>query len=364
MNIIELYDNLKSNYKSYLQSFVTINDKRIEEEVSDAIRTEKLWPEALIQFNPIFEKGEGVKDLIAKGLPIHKDLELFFANSFYKHQQEAIELGCQDKEFIVTSGTGSGKSRTFMATIFNYILRHEDSCRNKTIAIIVYPMNALINSQWEELNRYKTVFEEKSRRACPFTFGKYTGQENDEQRTKMQQTPPNIILTNYMMLELLMTRAGSEEALRKCFLDNLHFLVFDELHTYRGMQGSDVSFLIRRIKSQASGKVLCFGTSATMVADENMSYAQQKEKVAEVASCIFGSSYTKEQIIDETLSIGLVEDEPSETELRNAVNSPVPDELDIEKVSRFPTAIWIEQNIALKWDKKEKKYFRGKARNS
>ena len=274
MNIIKLYDDLKTNYKSYLESFVTIKDKRIEEEVSDAIKTEKLWPKALIQFNPTFKKGVGVGELIAKGLPIHKDLEMFFANSFYKHQQEAIELGCQDKEFIVTSGTGSGKSRTFMATIFNYILNHEEACENKTIAIIVYPMNALINSQWEELNRYKIAFEEESGRTCPFTFGKYTGQENDEQRTKIQQTPPNIILTNYMMLELLMTRAGSEESLRKCFLNNLHFLVFDELHTYRGMQGSDVSFLIRRIKSQASGKVLCFGTSATMVADETMRYAQ------------------------------------------------------------------------------------------
>ncbi len=359
MNIIELYDSLKANYKSYLQSFVSIKDKRIEDIVSGAIKSEQLWPKALIQFNPTFAKGIGVKDLIAKGLPIHKDLGLFFSTSFYKHQQEAIELGCQDKEFIVTSGTGSGKSRTFMATIFNYILQHEESCKNKTIAIIVYPMNALINSQWEELNRYRKAFEEKSGRNCPFSFGKYTGQENDEQRSKMQQTPPNIILTNYMMLELLMTRAGNEEGLRKCFLDNLHFLVFDELHTYRGMQGSDVSFLIRRIKSQASGKVLCFGTSATMVADDTMSYSQQREKVAEVASCIFGSSYSKEQIIDETLSIGLHEEEPSEVELRNAVNSAVPQELDTELVSHYPTAVWIEQNIALKWDRRENKYFRG-----
>ena len=50
------------------------------------------------------------------------------------------------------------------------------------------------------------------------------------------------------MLELLMTRAGDEKRLRDCFLENLHYLIFDELHTYRGMQGSDVSFLIRRIR--------------------------------------------------------------------------------------------------------------------
>ena len=185
MNIIELYENLKGSYKSYLESFVAIKDERIKEKVSDSIKQEELWPKALIQFNPNFEKGIGVKELIAKGLPIHPDLEYFFDKPFYKHQQDAIELGCQDKEFIVTSGTGSGKSRTFMATIFNYVLQNEEACKDKTIAIIVYPMNALINSQAEELCRYKSTYEEKTGNKCPFTFGKYTGQENDEARTKM-----------------------------------------------------------------------------------------------------------------------------------------------------------------------------------
>ncbi len=360
MDIIELYEKLKGSYKSYLESFVAIKDNRIKEKVSESIRSEKLWPKALIQFNPNFAKGIGVKEMIAQGFSIHPDLEKFFATPFYKHQQEAIELGCQDHEFIVTSGTGSGKSRTFMATIFNYILQHEAACKNKTIAIIVYPMNALINSQAEELARYKAAFEEKAGRACPFTFGKYTGQENDEARTKMQQTPPNIILTNYMMLELLMTRDRGEEKLRKDFLENLHFLVFDELHTYRGMQGSDVSFLIRRIKSLAVGNVLCFGTSATMVADDSMTYAQQREKVAEVASCIFGSNYTKEQVIDETLAIGLNEDEPSEGELRRCIQETVPETTDIEVARNYPTAIWLEQNVALVYNRKENKYFRGK----
>ena len=314
----------------------------------------------MIQFNPNFAKGIGVKELIAKGLPIHKDLEFFFDKPFYKHQQEAIELGCQDKEFIVTSGTGSGKSRTFMATIFNHILLNEVACKDKTIAIIVYPMNALINSQAEELERYKSEFEVATGRSCPFTFGKYTGQENDETRVLMQQTPPNIILTNYMMLELLMTRAGKEEDLRKCFLENLHFLVFDELHTYRGMQGSDVSFLIRRIKALAKGQVLCFGTSATMVADDTMSYGQQREKVAEVASCIFGSAYTKEQVIDETLAIGLSDEDLSDDGLHSCINNPVPDSTDPNDAKKYPTAIWIEQSIALDYKEKEGKYFRGK----
>lgn len=225
MNIISIYNQLKSSYKNYIGSFVSIKDERIKQKVCEAIQDEKLWPKALIQFNPNFAQGIGVSQLIERGLPIHSDLEQFFKTPFYKHQQEAIELGCQNKEFIVTSGTGSGKSRTFMATIFNYVLQHQEDCIEKTIAIIVYPMNALINSQAEELGRYQQQYEETIGKKCPFTFGKYTGQEDSQARERMQQTPPNIILTNYMMLELLMTRAGDEKHLRDCFLENLHYLV-------------------------------------------------------------------------------------------------------------------------------------------
>ena len=59
MNIIELYENLKSSYKRYLESFITIKDKRIKDKVNDSIKNEELWPEALIQFNPNFAKGIG-----------------------------------------------------------------------------------------------------------------------------------------------------------------------------------------------------------------------------------------------------------------------------------------------------------------
>lgn len=360
MNIINLYERLKESYKDYIKSFVTIKDKRIEASVTSAIEDESLWPKALIQFNPNFAKGVGVNDMIEKGLPVHKDLSLFFKTSFYKHQQEAIELGCQDREFIVTSGTGSGKSRTFMATIFNHILKNQASLKDKTIAIIVYPMNALINSQEEELQRYHDEYINKTGKECPFTFGKYTGQEGEVERLRMQDNPPNIILTNYMMLELLMTRAGKEEKLRNCFLENLRFLVFDELHTYRGMQGSDVSFLVRRIKSLAKTQVLCFGTSATMVANDKLTYKEQREKVAEVASCIFGSEYSIEQIIDETLCIGLSSYTPNAELLKKCIKEGIPAEIDEATLRSYPTAVWIEQNIALQYNNEENKYFRGR----
>lgn len=79
-----------------------------------------------------------------------------------------------------------------------------------------------------------------------------------------------------------------------------------------------------------------------------------------MASCIFGSTYTKEQVIDETLAIGLSDEEPSDGELRACINAPIPTSSDIDDAKKYPTAIWIEQNIALEYKKKEGKYFRGK----
>ena len=125
-------------------------------------------------------------------------------------------------------------------------------------------MNALINSQFAEFKRYKANYENSTGRPFPITFGQYTGQEKEDARQKMRDEPPQILLTNYMMLELLLTRVR-ERSIRDGIFQNLRFLVFDELHTYRGRQGADVALLIRRIRSCCAREVVCIGTSATMV---------------------------------------------------------------------------------------------------
>ena len=91
-------------------------------------------------------------------------------------------------------------------------------------------------------------------KAFPITFGQYTGQEKEEARQKMREHPPQVLLTNYMMLELLLTRVR-ERPIRDAIYANLRFLVFDELHTYRGRQGADVAMLIRRIRARCAQKI-------------------------------------------------------------------------------------------------------------
>ena len=82
-----------------------------------------------------------------------------------------------------------------------------------------------------------------------------------------QRNPPDILLTNFMMAELLLTRQDSIDSQVIANANGLEFIVLDELHTYRGRQGADVAILVRRLRDRCTpGKdPICIGTSATMI---------------------------------------------------------------------------------------------------
>lgn len=373
MNILQFHKKLIENYRSYIQSFLNIKDPGISEFVDSKIKDKKLWPEPLVQFNPTYEKGNKIQKLTDNGL-LHSDLKKIFIDyELYKHQEEAIKLGSEGKEFIVTSGTGSGKSLTYMATIFSHILNAGKTISNQTQAIIVYPMNALINSQNEEIKKYERnylksflpkgvcydeqnkVLDEQIKELkeivgdiFPIKYGQYTGQEDEETREGMRKNPPHILLTNYMMLELIMTRGGRDVEIRNNILENIKYLVFDELHTYRGRQGSDVSVLIRRIKANAKNKITGIGTSATMISSETATISEQKQEVAKIGSLIFGTDITENQIINESLirSIGDSIQISSES-VASAVTQKIDFTWSFAEFEKHQTANWLEENIAL-----------------
>ena len=162
----------------------------------------------------------------------------------------------------------------------------------------------------------------------------------------MRQTPPKVLLTNFMMLELLLTRV-QERVIRDAIYENLRFLVFDELHTYRGRQGADVALLIRRIKAQCKQPVTCIGTSATMVSVGSL--ASQREQVAKVATTMFGRTFAPEQIINETLARSLEHAgaEPSRESLAKAILAGVDPAAEEAELKTHPVALWLENRIAL-----------------
>lgn len=162
----------------------------------------------------------------------------------------------------------------------------------------------------------------------------------------MREDPPQILLTNYMMLELLLTRI-QERRIRDAIYASARFLVFDELHTYRGRQGADIGMLIRRIRAQCTHTLTCIGTSATMVSTG--SHVSQREEVAKVATTIFGRQFLPEQVIPETLarSLTFTGALPDRASLAQAVTTAIDPHADETTLRSHPVAVWLENRIAL-----------------
>ncbi|MEI7902060.1 MAG: DEAD/DEAH box helicase, partial [bacterium] len=344
MNVFETHAKIISDYASYIQSFITITDPDIRRVVETELARGKLWPQPLLQFNPAYELAGSIEEIAKSGM-LHGDVTgIFKGYSLYRHQVEAIKLGTTGQDFIVTSGTGSGKSLTYIGSIFHRLLAVPQS--KGVTAVVVYPMNALINSQAIEFKTYQDNYEKSTGKTFPITFGQYTGQEDEDARKKLRENPPQILLTNYMMLELLLTRM-QERPIRDAIYENLAFLVFDELHTYRGRQGADVALLIRRIRAQCKQPVTCIGTSATMVSVGSLS--DQKAEVAKVATILFGRAFHPDQIVNETLTPSLDPNasQPARDTLAAAIAQGIDIGKDITVLKSHPLAVWLENRIAI-----------------
>lgn len=345
MDVLSTHAKVVEDYAKYIQSFLNIADPEIHATVEARLSEGRLWPEPLLQFNPAFESAGTVAEVAAKGI-VHQDLvSILKGYSLYRHQVDAIQLGTAGKDFIVTSGTGSGKSLTYIATIFNDLL--SKPAVGGIRAVIVYPMNALINSQFEEFKRYQENYEKATGKSFPISFGQYTGQEKEEVRERMRESPPHVLLTNYMMLELLLTRTA-ERRIRDSVYANLKYLVFDELHTYRGRQGADVAMLIRRIQAQCAKTLLCIGTSATMASGDDPE--QQKVQIAAVATVLFGRKFLVDQVVSESLARSLADGDavPPATALRAAVKAGIKSSASLEDLKANPLGKWLENRVALR----------------
>ena len=160
-------------------------------------------------------------------------------------------------------------------------------------------MNALANSQINEITKFldQSGLPEKLLPTC----ARYTGQERDDERDRIRARKPDILLTNFMMLELLMTRQGERDREIIDSAVDLDFLVLDELHTYRGRQGADVAMLVRRVRDRLcrTKSPICIGTSATMSSEEGE--GDRAAAVAPVASRLFGAQIGPDAVIDESL---------------------------------------------------------------
>ena len=373
MNVFALRNQLIADYSSYISSFIHIRNERIRAKVDQELQRGLLWPDPLIQLNPAFAPGKLIDELVEEGL-LHQECGKIFRKDkdksglgaplrLHRHQEEAIRAARLGENYVLTTGTGSGKSMTYIVPIVDHVLRRGSG--KGTQAIVVYPMNALANSQIGELEKF--LFAGYPQGHPPVTFRRYTGQESDEDKQAIMADPPDILLTNYVMLELILTRP--EE--RKTLINAAHgarFLVLDELHTYRGRQGGDVAMLVRRVRDALSASDLqCVGTSATMAGGGDQK--EQQAQVAEVASLLFGSPVKPENIIGETLRRSTLEiDFNTETDkrrlLQQFVAQPEPDfPHKFQKLVDLPLSAWIESVFGVTMEEQSSRLKRASPRS-
>lgn len=353
MDVFDLDRSLIGDYSRFARSFAEIRADDISGRVAEIYEGRQFWPDPLISINPHFERGPSIDDLVTSGTIAPETGRVFRANGgglqLHRHQGQALSKATAGQSFVVTTGTGSGKSLCFFIPIVDRAVRARLAGEpQRTKAIIVYPMNALANSQMEELKKY--LDQSGLPEGIRPTFARYTGQEDREERDRIREAKPDILLTNFMMLELLLTRQASQDRDVIAAAEGLDFLVLDELHTYRGRQGADVAMLVRRFRDRLCRHKapICIGTSATM-ASEGLE-AEKKASVARVASRLFGTKIGSDAVIDESLrratdesvsvsSLGL--------SLTEAIDRDIPTRLTDEELIVHPLAVWIELEIGL-----------------
>lgn len=307
MDVFDLDASVITDYERFARSFTQIRAGDIRSQVDALYASNRFWPEPLISINPHYERGANIQDLVTEGL-LHPDTAKVFRIDgtpirLYRHQAQAIAKATAGQSFVVTTGTGSGKSLCFFIPIIDAAIRARAAGeQSRTRAIIVYPMNALANSQLQELQKF--VDQSDLPVDLRPTFAGYTGQESDEERELVRESRPDILLTNFMMLELLMTRQNERDRVVISNATGLDFLVLDELHTYRGRQGADVAMLVRRVRDRLCARrpSICIGTSATMASEGEES--ERGGAVARVASRLFGTRVSRRSLRGPTEKVG------------------------------------------------------------
>lgn len=227
------------------------------------------------------------------------------------HQIEAFHrLTSRDhtpKPTLLTTGTGSGKTESFLYPILDYCAQNRR--RDGIKAIILYPMNALASDQAMRLAK---IIHEDSR-LNGITAGLFIGEGQDpskyprsmgpkniiEHRESILASPPDILFTNFKMLDYALMQSRFHSLWKQNLTDTtlLQYLVLDELHTYDGAQGTDVANLIRRFKLKLNvpdGQLCPVGTSATIGKGDDAA-----PLLATYASTIFGEEITKDAVITE-----------------------------------------------------------------
>ena len=302
---------ITATYRRYLQSLLAVRDPKLNTALHRGIaETAMLDKGPYLEATPPYLPGSSCSDLIGEnvlkpGFAALESAALPLTRPLYVHQEQAIRKVVAGRNVVVATGTGSGKTESFLIPILNHLAaEHEMGTLDAGVrALLLYPMNALANDQMKRLRRLLAAYPQ-------VTFGRYTGDtESDPQRARdkfeelnigepmlpnellsrqeMQATPPHILLTNYAMLEYLLLRPQDMTLFATGSDSKWRFIAVDEAHVYDGTQGAEIAMLLRRVRDRVAPdrRIQCIATSATVGGDTDPA------AVTAFASRLFGEEF-------------------------------------------------------------------------
>jgi len=301
-----------------------------------------VWQHPYLEGSQPYRPASSIKDLVNQGV-LHYNMSCLFTpsdRSLYEHQERAVRAVVEQQEnIIVATGTGSGKTECFLIPMLDMLLK-EGANTLGVRALILYPMNALVNDQVKRLRKLlccqaqpkirfgfytsRTETEpKKAEQSLTEEFQAYDSQELLElfpegereflrqkrheelvgraveetkniqaiSRQEIWDNPPHILITNYSMLEHMLIRPTERTKIFEASAATFKMLVVDEAHSYNGSTGTEVSMLLKRLKTavkvEEPGRIRCIATSASL------GNASVDGRVLQFAKEFFGESFTQ-----------------------------------------------------------------------
>lgn len=313
--------NIVDFYRRYLLTTFRTNDESYNEQLEAELKKKRAIADGpYISMSAPYKKGKSLAELAKEGRVTKELLKIkgFVPNrKLYKHQEDAVIKANDGKNLIVTTGTGSGKTESFLIPVINQLLREKEAgtLGPGVRTLIIYPMNALVNDQIRRIRELLRDMDSEPK----ITFGRFTGETEEEyekakikyeevedvekdplmeneliSREQMRRTPPNILITNYAMLEYMLLRPGDNIIFSRENAEKWQYIVFDEAHSYVGAKGIEVATMIKRVKAMLNRNDIKFIlTSATLgdekSNDEIIHFGEQLCNAYFDASCIVRS---------------------------------------------------------------------------
>jgi len=324
-------ENIKHEFIDYITTTYSFADASLRKQFYENL-TAEVSKGPFLEIKDVFASGKSISELIDEDVlsPLFNELEagkperklykkcLPISRRLYQHQVEAIRTISSGNNAVISTGTGSGKTNCFLIPVINKLLREKEAgTLGKGVrALFIYPMNALANDQMKNIRNILMYYPD-------ITFGVYNGgTENEEEkaiavyeamfaneavpelrhrlpneilsRDEMKNTPPNILFTNYAMLEHLLFRPKDDVLFSHA---DFSFVVLDEAHIYTGATGIETSILLRRLQARIASKngTQFILTSATLGSDES-----SDDDIVAFATNLCGVPFCKENIIRAT----------------------------------------------------------------